>query len=234
MADPDRLDYTLRESRRAKRVILNVSDASGLEVVVPWGFDHRRLPAIIESKRAWIERTLRKVEETRQLLTPDHIPLQAVGKEWEVQYRSSGQARVSAREAADNLILVQGDISDVHRGADALKRWLHRKAIAQLVPWLRDVSHESNIPFTRAMVRGQRTRWASCSSQQTVSLNRNLLFLPNHLVRHVFLHELSHVKHLNHSPRFWHLLQRLEPDYKGLETELKQAGDFVPAWAHSR
>ena len=234
MADTARLDYTLRESRRAKRVILNVSITSGLEVVVPQGFDRRRLPEIIDSKREWIERTLRKVGETRQSLTPAHIPLRAVGKEWEVQYRPNGHAGVSAREAADNLILVRGDTSDVYSGAAALKRWLHRKAIAQLVPWLRSVSCESKIPFKRAMVRGQRTRWASCSSQQTVSLNRNLLFLPNHLVRHVFLHELSHVKHLNHSPRFWHLLQRLEPDYKGLETELKQAGDFVPAWAHSR
>jgi predicted metal-dependent hydrolase len=233
MADTDPVDYTLRESRRAKRVILNISVRSGLEIVVPRGFDHRRLPGIIDSKRAWIERTLKGAEETRKSLTPFHIPLRAVGKEWEVQYHPSEQASVSAREAADNLILVRGDVSDVYGGAAALKRWLHRKAIAQLIPWLRSVSTESEIQFKSAMVRGQRTRWASCSSRQTVSLNRNLLFLPDHLVRHVFLHELCHTEHLNHSPRFWQFLQRLEPDYKSLEAELKSAGDYVPAWAHA-
>ena len=233
MADADWMDYTLRKSRRAKRVILNVSVTSGLEIVVPRGFDLSRLPGVMESKRPWIERTLRRMEETRKFLTPVHIPLQAVGKEWEVQYHPSGQARVSAREAGDNLILVRGDISDVYRGAAALKRWLHRKAIAQLIPWLRNVSNENKIPFKGAMVRGQRTRWASCSSRHIVSLNRNLLFLPSHLVSHVFLHELCHTKHLNHSPRFWHLLQRLEPDYRRFETELKQADGLVPAWAHA-
>ena len=231
MAGADWVDYSLRESRRAKRVILNVSVTSGLEVVVPWGFDLRRLPGVIESKRPWIERTLRRVEETRQFLTPVHIPLQAVGNEWEVQYHPSGQATVSARESADNLILVRGDISDVYRGAAALKRWLHRKAIAQLIPWLRSVSNENEIPFNGATVRRQRTRWASCSSRHIVSLNRNLLFLPNRLVTHVFLHELCHTKHLDHSPKFWHLLRRLEPDCKKLETELKEADGYVPAWA---
>ena len=233
MSDADWVDYTLRESRRAKRVILNVSVASGLEIVVPWGFDRRRLPGVIESKRAWIERSLRRVEETRRFLTPVRIPLQAVGREWEVRYQPGGRAGVSARESGENLILVRGDISDVYMGAAALKRWLHRKALAQLVPWLRNVSHESKIPFKRAMVRGQRTRWASCSSRQTVSMNRNLLFLPNHLVRHVFLHELSHTEHLDHSPRFWNLLGRLEPDYRSLETELQSADGYVPAWARA-
>ena len=233
MTDVNWVDYTLRKSRRAKRVILNVSVTSGLEVVVPWGFDDRRLPDVIESKRPWIERSLRRVEGNRKLLTPEHIPLQAVGKVWEVQYRPNGQTRVSTREAADDLLMVRGDISDVYRVAAALKRWLHRKAIAQLVPWLRDVSDETKIPYRSAMVRGQKTLWASCSSRHNVSLNRNLLFLPNHLVRHVFLHELSHVERLDHSARFWYLLERLEPNYKSLEAELKQAGDFVPAWAHA-
>ena len=225
-------NYTLRKSRRAKRVILNVSATSGLEVVVPWGFDHRRLPGIIESKRPWIVRALKRVEETRQFLTPVHILLQAVGAVWRVDYRPGKQASVSAREAADTSILVRGDTSDVHKVATALKRWLHRKAIAKLVPWLREVSLESGIAFERAMVRGQRTRWASCSSRHTISLNRSLLFLPDHLVRHVFLHELCHTKCLDHSPGFWKLLQQLQPAYKRLETELKQADEYVPVWAY--
>ena len=74
------------------------------------------------------------------------------------------------------------------------------------------------------MVRGQRPRCASCSSRQTVSLNRNLLFLPNHLVRHILLHKLCHAEHLNHSPRFWLPIARHGTD---LETVQLSRGDEI-------
>jgi predicted metal-dependent hydrolase len=61
-------------------------------------------------------------------------------------------------------------------------------------------------------------------------LNRSLLFLPPPLVRHVFLHELCHVKRLDHSPVFWRILQEMEPNSKALEAEIKKADKYVPPW----
>ena len=234
MPQVDWVQYTSRESRRAKRVILKISVTRGLEVVLPHGYDKRRLPNVLESKKDWIERNLKRVSETRKLLVPGEIDLQAIGLKWQVSYQQDPESKLNAREMDDQTIRIQGDKSDVYGVAEVLRKWLHLKARAHLTPWLHDVSDEIGVSFQKTTIRGQATRWASCSQRKTISLNRTLLFLPRNLVRHVFLHELCHLQHLNHSPTFWSVLGDLEPSYKDMEAEIKRADRFVPTWAHPR
>jgi len=246
-----KIDYTLRESHRAKRVLLKVG-VNGLEIVVPKRFGKRRLPGILEANREWIERELQKVKESPSLVAPECIDLSAIDERWQVNYQSpptsdgrfsveetaSGRllvdGRFSVKENASNRLLVRGDVNDVRGVSSVLTQWLHLKAHAHLVPWLREVSQEVDLPFKKATVRGQTTRWASCSKSGNISINRNLLFLPEHLVRHVFLHELCHVKELNHSADFWRLLSSFEGDCKSLEAEVRKANRYVPPWVSLR
>jgi predicted metal-dependent hydrolase len=105
-----------------------------------------------------------------------------------------------------------------------------RKAEAELLPWLRRVSQEVHLPYHQAAVRGQKTIWASCSGKKNISLNYKLLFLPSDLVRYVFIHELCHTVHLNHSAHFWNLVAEKEPDYRLYDTELNKAWCYIPEW----
>ena len=226
-----KIDYTLRESHRAKRVLLKVG-VNGLEVIVPKRFGKRRLPGILEANREWIERELQKVKESPSLVAPECIDLSAIGERWRVNYQSppTSDGRFSVEETASNQLLVEGDVDQVRGVSSVLTQWLHLKAHAHLDPWLREVSQEVDIPFQKATVRGQTTRWGSCSKSGNISINRSLLFLPKHLVRHVFLHELCHRRQLNHSPDFWRLLHQLAPGWEDLEVELKKANRYVPRW----
>ena len=224
------IDYTFRESRQAKRVILKVSGQNGLEVVVPKGYDTRRLPKILQANQAWIEKHLQRTNQARALSAPEHIDLNAINERWRVQYRLESGGRCLVEETASHLLLIQANVDDVCGIASALNRWLHVKAQAWLVPWLREISREVDIPFNKATVRGQTTRWASCSRLGNISLNRSLLFLPEHLVRHVFLHELCHIKQLDHSPVFWQLLEDIDPEYKRVEGEVRKANQHLPTW----
>ena len=229
------INYTVRESLRAKRVILKVG-ANGLEVVVPRRFGRRKLPGILEANRQWIEKELQRVSESPPLVAPGCIDLIAVDESWQVYYlsHSASEGKFSVKESDSNRLLVEGDVEDIGGVSSVLTQWLRFKAHAHLVPWLKEVSLEFDIPFQRATVRGQTTRWASCSQAGDISLNRSLLFLPKSLVRHVFLHELCHIKKLNHSPEFWNLLHQLEPAYKDLEADLKKANRYVPQWVSLR
>ena len=226
-----KINYTLRESHRAKRVILKVG-INGLAVVVPRRFGKRRLSAIIEANREWIEKELQRVSEAPPLVAPECINLSAINESWHVQYQShpTSDGRVSVKEHASNRLLLEGDAEDIRGVSSVLTQWLHLKAHAYLVPWLKEVSQLVDISFKGATVRGQTSRWASCSKLGNISINRSLLFLPKHLVRHVFLHELCHIKELNHSPEFWRILRQLEPNCKDLEIEVRKANRHVPRW----
>jgi len=233
--------YTIRESLRAKHLRLQISVDKGLEVVIPKGFDRKQIPEILHKKRAWLERASQQIEEQRQWLEqdppnklPESIALQAVGEEWQVKYCPTPIARVVLTEHPTEHLLLQGAVENVETCKTVLRRWLTQKGYQHLVPWLRTVSQHCQLPFKKAFVKGQKTLWASCSSQKNINLNYKLLYLPSDMVRYVFIHELCHTLELNHSSRFWSLVKQWEPNYKQLDAELRGAWRLVPGWVEKK
>jgi predicted metal-dependent hydrolase len=86
------------------------------------------------------------------------------------------------------------------------------------------------LSFSRIQIRRQRTRWGSCSATGTISLNVCLMFLDPAVVRYLYVHELCHTRHMNHSPRFWALVEHHEPDSRRLDRQLLRGWQAVPAW----
>ena len=115
---------------------------------------------------------------------------------------------------------------------DLLQKWLQGKAENLLVPLVRNISLSTNISANKVKIKFQKTSWGTCSERKNINLNRNLLFLPENLVEYVILHELCHIKFMNHSLEFWELLETYVPDWKLAKEELKYKGRILtPAWA---
>ena len=93
------------------------------------------------------------------------------------------------------------------------------------------MSAATGFGYDRATIRFQRTRWGSCSSRGTISLNARLMFLRPALVHLVIAHELCHTVHLNHGSGFRSLLESLVPDHRALHRELRDGWRSVPNWA---
>ena len=232
----DRLpDHTIRPSTRAKTARLTISPRDGLVVVIPKGFNRRRIPALLQDKRRWIDRHLQAVERHRLLrrateALPERIALRAVDREWSVAYRPTTSAAVTVRAAGLDALSLTGATDDDALARQALLRCLRRKVHDHLVPQLRALADETGLPFGRARAAMQRTLWASCSRRGTISLNLKLLFLPGDLVRYVLVHELCHTACPDHSPRFWALLARHQSDLADRRRRLKNAWRYVPTW----
>lgn len=222
------LGYRVRVSRRARHVRLVVSDVGELTVVVPLGAPTSAAPRAIEANLAWLQRALARVgpEARDPVVRPDALELRALGERWTVRYLA-GAARcgVSGRDGELVVTTPADDDEDVRR---TLERWLRRRALGGLVARLEELATDAGVALTRVSVRAPRTRWASCSATGAIMLSSQLLFLPPRLVDHVIWHELCHRFELNHSTRFWRLLDAHSPDARRTDAELREARRLVP------
>jgi len=227
-----RQQLLLRRSARARRIRLKVHPAGQVELVVPHGFDERRLPAILDQHEAWVEQTLKRLGSLgplQRVEAPRQLQLAAIGEVWRISYLGDDGGRYGCREKGEGMLQVSGGT----HWQPALRRWLLRKAKAHLPDWLAEVSRETGLAYKDASIRLQRSRWGSCSARQRISLNAALLFLPPEQVRYLLIHELCHTRQMNHSPKFWGTVAEHEPDYRTLDRALRQAARQLPAWLHT-
>jgi predicted metal-dependent hydrolase len=235
------IDYRIRTSTRARNLRLTISRRDGLTVVAPRGYDLRRIPAIVEKKRTWIEAHLRQFAETAgtvdprgPAVLPENLDIPALGESWQIEYRPTNTRAVGVLSDQPGRITVYGAVSDHNACREALKRWLQLRTREELVPWLGRLAGQNGFKFNEALIRGPKTRWASCSSKGTINLSFKLLFLERDWVRCVLLHELCHTVCMNHSPRFWALLCGLEPECRAIHKRMRDGWKRVPAWLEDR
>ena len=226
--------YTIRRSNRAKRLRLNITVKDGLVVVLPRGFSEKEIPKILESQSDWITAGLAKVKITKALFRPTSINLPAIEETWNVTYFPTPSKQLTVKENEDFSLVVSGESEDPYKISEALNSWMRQKAQEIFIPWVSQISQEHALPFNKVTIRRQKTRWGSCSSQKSLNLNQNLLFLPAPLASYVMTHELAHTKHHNHSPAFWKYLDSILPDSKRLQKETVSSYSQVPHWAWQR
>ncbi|HIK44808.1 MAG TPA: M48 family metallopeptidase [Leptolyngbyaceae cyanobacterium M65_K2018_010] len=233
-------DYRIRESRRARHVSIKVHLNGEIEVVVPLGYDCQRLPDLLHQRRHWLWQTVRQLEHKTAELAQDHfeptpsqIELRSRQQTWQVLYQAGDRQRLTLTQPSPLTLVLQGNTDHAPACTALLRQWLTRQARAEFAPWLRDLSFTIHLPFNRISIRGQKTRWASCSTQKDISLNYKLLFLPPELVHYVFVHELCHTVHMNHSAAFWRLVAEKHPDYQHHRDQIRDGWRYVPRWVEA-
>ncbi len=236
------MSYTIKTHPRARHVRLRVDPVEGVVVTVPKRFDQRQLPALMAERHAWIEAvqarhaSLRAARNADTLgVRPARIELPAVDEQWTVDYQHEPRSRLGFAVDADRsqlcLRLPEAPETELDaRIAERLRRWLLDHARFCLEPRLEALAREHGLCFSRLSVRNQRRRWGSCSASGAISLNARLLMASPAACRYVLIHELAHTVHLDHSPAFWNLVARLDPDHRAHEAELKQLGPQLPDW----
>lgn len=222
-------------SGRARRLSVRIYPGGRVEVVVPPGASPAAVQKFIGTHRQWIHRrvadlsTAAPVDNSR----PASIKLPAIGRHYAVEYEHAGESAARVRVAGENALFVKGPLHNDRAIAAGLRSWLADLAHEQLGNELAKVAAESGFRYGRAQIRRQRTRWGSCSASGTISLNVCLMFLRPQVVRYLLLHELCHTKHMNHSAKFWALVESYEPDYRALDQELLRGWQSVPGWMFS-
>lgn len=219
--------FAVRVSARARRLTARVHVGGRVEIVVPVGVGAGMVREFVHRFTPWIDRKVAAMqcEAEPAAPVPAVIEFAYTGERFTVGWRTAPRTRLERR--GQDLSI---EAPDDARARDMLRAWLKQAAGERLSPALMHLAGELGFAVQRVVIRSQRTRWGSCSTRGTVSLNCSLLFLPSDVVRYLFLHELAHTRHMNHSRAFWDLVESLEPDYRKLDRELLAGWRTVPPW----
>jgi predicted metal-dependent hydrolase len=220
-ADGGDVPYTVRRSDRARRVRVTVDAVRGVEVVLPRRAAARAADDAVVELRPWIRRRLEELESARSVVAARGDTVPYLGTTLAL-VSEPGRTRVHRR--GDTLLVPEAD--DVGRAA-AIERWYRRAARTEITPRLDRACEQAGLSYTRLTIRGQRTRWASCSRSGAMSFNWRLLLAPAEVLDYVVWHEVCHLQVMDHSPRFWALLARWCPDYRERTRWLRRHGQTL-------
>jgi hypothetical protein len=213
----DEIPYSVRRSDRARRIRVNVDAVRGVELVLPRRATEREAQAAIRELGPWIERRWREVGRTREALAARGDAVPYLGRMLALA-AEPGRMRVHRR--GDTLLVPEAE----DEAKPALERWYRRAARTEIATRLDRACEQAGLRYEGLTIRGQRTRWASCSRGGAMSFNWRLLLAPEPVVDYVVWHEVCHLKVMDHSRRFWKLVARYCPDHRQHSAWLRRHG----------
>jgi predicted metal-dependent hydrolase len=215
---------------RARRYVLRLCPDGAARVTIPRGGSHAEGRRFANKNIGWLEKRL-----LRQAARPVRVSEWSAGTE--IHFRGE-KVRLEVSTISETCEVRFGDqILPFNQPAScnfqlatnlrpAVEKHLWQLAVQELPGRAAEMAKEHQLEVRRVSVRNQRSRWGSCSRHGTISLNWRLIQTPAFVRDYIILHELAHLKEMNHSRRFWREVSRLCPDFVRAERWLKEHSDL--------
>jgi predicted metal-dependent hydrolase len=228
---------------RARRYLLRLRPDGTARVTIPRGGSAAVARQFVERHAAWLEREFQRLQAqprkpaawhigTEILLRGDAVRIEAGpnGDDKEIEDPPSrGTLRRTSEDDATRKAETVRFGSESVRVSDpaadlrpAIEGHLRQLAVQELPSRVLELAARRGLTVRRITVRSQKSRWGSCSRRGTISLNWRLIQTPAFVSDYICLHELMHLRQMNHSPRFWREMERVCPDYPMAERWLKE------------
>jgi predicted metal-dependent hydrolase len=222
--------------RGVKNLTLRFQGENDITVTVPWRVSKDFLVRFLESKKSWIE--------DQQKVFSKWTPwTQREGRAGEFYYYLGQKFELRYGLTLLEQIVIQADPHypggavlwchwpekmmktelSFDQAQQALRKFYRIEAERLLKPRVEFLARNLMIPVpSDVKFRSQKSRWGSCSSKGSINLNRKLVGAPLNVIDSVIIHELCHLKHLNHSSEFWNLVNQHSPDHKKADLWLNE------------
>ena len=212
LASPDgMIAYAIRLSPRRRRVAVQVHPDGRVLVAAPLGAHLDELRRFVHERREWIIKHQTRFKALGVVQRPLHdgASLPLLDDAVRLRIVISQNRETIARHGAELALSVR----DERRVRPLLEGWYREQAFIFATARTTHYTCLVGRSPSRIVVRGQKTRWGSCSPSGTISINWRLLLAPSPVFDYVLVHELCHLLHPDHSPRFWAAVGRVLPDY---------------------
>lgn len=217
----------LTEHNRARRISLRVDPVGGRVVLVkPRRVSKRDAIAFAAEKTEWIADRLAELPQPIPFEPDAGIPL--FGRPHTLRHRPEARRGVWLEE--DNLC-VSGPREHLSRRT---QDWLKREARHVTTPIAKAFAEQLGKHVSQVSIRDTKSRWGSCTATGKLSFSWRLILTPEHVLRYVVAHEVAHLKELNHSSRFWQVVETLIDDRQAATQWLKTHGGELHRYGLSR
>jgi predicted metal-dependent hydrolase len=202
------IQYEVSYKKNAKRIIIKPDFRGGLKITAPYGVTKEKIRSILIINESKLKKYIKKDLSKLYYLGEEY---KVIDNLWDMEYKilKDEKRLVVFRKKEDNL-------------QDILEKWLKNEAKKVLSKRVKFYSGIMNVKVKSIKIKNLSTIWGSCNSKGELSFNYLLIKTPIEEVDYVVVHELSHIKHLDHSKKFWNLVGSIIPDYKKRESWLKE------------
>jgi len=215
--------YELRQAA-GQRLGLSI-DERGLRVGAPKSMSLHAIESFVLGHGDWVLKKLAEFSARhgqRYLTIREGSRLPVLGEEIVVRVEVGSNR---SRWCDDRLVIAARPDADLDQLG---RRALQRRALAHFGERVGHFAAKLGRPIPALALSSARTRWGSCSSKTGIRINWRLIHLPPHFADYVIAHELAHLVHMNHSPRFWRQVGELYPDWQSVRAELKARANEIP------
>ena len=208
--------YIVKRSFRAKHVRLEVRIKTGLTIVIPGSYNIEELPDLLRKKSRWILGKLAEYGKVhplaaeKKLKNGDSIPY--LGRHLKVVEQYKPGKAVSVRLEKNRLLV---NLGSRNGHLNLIMEWWYRQQAEKLIKKRADeLCSLLGVTYSRLSIRRAKTRWGSCSRKGNLNFNWKLLMVPEPVMDYVIIHELAHLKEMNHSKNFWKLVDKHCPQWR--------------------
>lgn len=230
LIDNKKVSFSFRRSKRARRLRLQMDNKGKFTIISPWLTSKWTINRFLKSHASWIEKQSRKIDRQKKLRPDfkyrDGDVFYYFGEKVALNVRPSDRKRPTIKIRDDKVQITLHRNVGLADGKKAIKKTIenfYRKKAEEVVhDRLQFFNEHYGFQYNRVTLRDQKTRWGSCSKLKNLNFNWRLIMAPIEVIDYVIVHELCHLKEMNHSLRYWNLVEETIPDYKKVRKWLRE------------
>lgn len=219
------VSIALRRNDRARRFILRHGVDGSLAMTIPPGGTFHQAQRFAEEHKGWLQSQLAAAPDRQPFSAGERIPFQGVDHVIIHSPERRGTVHVAEFEGEPALLVAGGEAHLPRRLTD----WLKKQARSEVTERVAHHTRMLNVTAKRIRIGDPVSRWGSCSSKGSLSFSWRVVMAPPDVLDYLVAHEVAHLREMNHSPRFWALVEKTCPDFKASRHWLRINGSRLHA-----
>lgn len=213
--------YYILVLKDKKNISIKINKDGEIIVYAPIGISYSYIETLLRKKQNWI---INNVNNLKNSCYNKDDKVIFLGIEYIRKIEQANKDKVYIK--GDFVYIKTKEINSKYINK-VLRDWYIEQAESLLINRVKKLSIKNNLLPSKIIIKNQKSRWGSCNSKKEIRLNWRLILMPYDIIDYIIIHELCHLKQMNHSKVFWNLVESIVPNYKELEKWLKENGRLI-------